>query len=104
MSMPNIPNIKPEIKISRTEVIDLLLSSIGLEEISLAHLANAEAEKLQYILGLNLNLHDLLKANKSIDILLRDTIKKEMLLQFKFENILELLEKGYEEKYEGFEE
>lgn len=92
MSMPNIPDINPNININRREVIDLLLASIGLEELSLAHIINAEAEKLQYVVASKPTLHDLLKVNKSVLLMLRSTIKKEMLLQFKLENVLDLIE------------
>ena len=90
--MPNIPNISPNININRNEVIDLLLASIGLEELSLAHITNAEAEKLQYVLASNPTLHDLLKANRSVLQVLRSAIKKEILLQFKLEDVLLLIE------------
>jgi hypothetical protein len=46
MSMPNIPDIKPKIELSFEETVLLLLSSIALEELSLAHIMNAEAKKL----------------------------------------------------------
>lgn len=91
MSMPEIPDIKPDIKIKREEVVDLILASIGLEELSLAHLLNAEAEKLQYILKSKPSYHDLLKANRSIEKALRGSIKKQMLLQFKLEDVIDYL-------------
>jgi hypothetical protein len=95
MGMPNIPDIKPKIEITFEETITLLLSSIALEELSLAHIMNAEAEKIQEIVktpGCN-KLGDLVCIDKSVERILRDVIKKEMLLEFKFENILELLDK-----------
>lgn len=46
MSMPNISDIKPCIKINVEDLVNILLSSIELEELSLAHIVNAEAEKL----------------------------------------------------------
>jgi hypothetical protein len=52
MSMPNIPDIKPEINITLEETIKLLLASIALEELSLAHIMNAEAEKIQEVIQL----------------------------------------------------
>lgn len=93
MSMPNIPDIKPRIEISFEETIVLLLSSIALEELSLAHIMNAEAEKIQEVVkGPGCNKYDeLIGIDKSVERILRDVIKKEMLLEFKLENILELL-------------
>lgn len=101
MSYPNIPDINPDIEICREDVINILLASIGLEELSLAHIVNAEAEKIQYVLGtLNTNcqpeecpdIHDLLKINKSVERTLRNVIKNQMLLQFKLEDVLDIPE------------
>jgi hypothetical protein len=94
MGMPNIPDIKPKIEISMEETITLLLASIALEELSLAHIMNAEAEKIQEVVkNPNCNkLNDLLCIDKSVEKIMRDVIKKEMLLEFKFENILELMD------------
>ena len=47
VSMPTIPDIKPKIEISFEETIKLLLVSVALEELSLAHIMNAEAEKFK---------------------------------------------------------
>jgi hypothetical protein len=102
LSFPNIPNITPLISISAEQTIPLLLSSIALEELALAHIMNAEAEKLQFALGTlgdtgvalspaEVSLGDLLDVNASIQRTLRDVIKKEMLLEFKFENVLDLI-------------
>ncbi|MGL5379891.1 MAG: hypothetical protein ACRDBA_08205, partial [Clostridium sp.] len=51
MSMPNIPNINPEVNLEIKDTISMLLSSIALEEIGLSHIINAEAEKIQYAVG-----------------------------------------------------
>ena len=94
MGMPNIPDIKPKIDISFEETITLLLTSIAMEELSLAHIMNAEAEKIQEVVktpGCN-KLGDLICIDKSVERMMRDVIKKEMLLEFKFENILELID------------
>lgn len=94
MGMPNIPDIKPKIDITIEDTITLLLSSIALEELSLAHIMNAEAEKIQEVVKMpNCDKLDaLLCIDKSVERMMRDVIKKEMLLEFKFENILELME------------
>lgn len=98
MSYPNIPNITPEIDLSRKDVINLLLASIALEELGLSHIINAEAEKIQYVLGtLNqrapvecITVDQLLKVNRSVELAMRNVIKKEMLLQFKLEDVISL--------------
>ncbi len=94
MSMPNIPDIKPDIDITFEETIKLLLASIALEELSLAHIMNAEAEKIQEVVKCSGGkLDSLLCIDDSVEKILRDVIKKEILLEFKFENVLELLPK-----------
>ncbi|MFC4800013.1 hypothetical protein ACFPA1_11725 [Neobacillus sp. GCM10023253] len=101
MSNPNIPNITPTISLSVGQTVPLLLSSIALEELALAHLLNAEAEKLQFVLGTltparttftpaTVSITNLLTVDTSVQRTLRDVIKKEMLLEFKFENTLDL--------------
>lgn len=98
MSMPTIPDFKPQIQISIEETIKLLLASIALEELSLAHIMNAEAEKIQEVIKFpNVDKFDrLLCIDKSVEKIMRDVIKKEMLLEFKFENILELIDKNFD--------
>ncbi|MFJ5716053.1 hypothetical protein [Neobacillus sp. NPDC093127] len=102
MSNPNIPNITPTISLSIAQTVPLLLSSIALEELALAHLLNSEAEKLQLVLGTltptrttfspaTVSLSNLLAVDTSVQRTLRDVIKKEMLLEFKFENVLDLI-------------
>ncbi len=88
--MPNVPDIKPKIDICREEVVNLILTSVALEEIGLAHILNAEAEKLQAIIGAKPCIDELLEANKSVERVLRAVIKKEMLLEFKIEDALEI--------------
>ena len=90
--MPNIPNITPNINVNREQVINILLASIALEELGLAHILNAEGEKIQHVLGTcKPNLSDLLCIDKSVNTMLKDVIKKEMLLQMKMEDVMELL-------------
>lgn len=88
MSLPNIPDITPEINLKRQEVIHLMIASIAMEEISLSHLMNAEAEKIQAILARNASIHEIMEMNRSVERMLRNVIKQQMLLQFKLEDIL----------------
>ncbi|MED3662940.1 hypothetical protein NST62_11455 [Ureibacillus sp. FSL K6-8385] len=99
MSMPNIPDISPAISIDRDDVINLLLASIALEEIGLAHIINAEGEKIQFAIQ---NLNDapsppptaaelILKINSSVNDTLAAAIKKELLLDQKLKQVIDLL-------------
>ena len=117
MSFPNIPNVTPNIDLSRVEVINLLLASIAFEELGLAHIINAEAEKIQFVLGTLPGevpttiptiptipiiptiptIDTLLNINTSVERVLRDVIKKEMLLQFKLEDVIRINENEDEE-------
>lgn len=97
MSFPNIPNVTPSIDIDRNDTINLLLASIAFEELGLAHIINAEAEKIQAVLGtLNstapvaTNINQLLQINESVNDTLKTVVKKEMLLQFKLDDVLDI--------------
>lgn len=80
----------------RDNTINLLLASIAFEELGLAHLINAESEKIQSVLGTldgqnvkNPSVGDLERIDKAVELVLADIIKEEMLLQLKLENIME---------------
>lgn len=101
MSLPNIPDVTPEINVTKEKAANMLLSSIAMEGLGLSHIINAEGEKIQYILGTlkveNINkckedtsIEDILRINKSIDRTLSGIIKNQILLQLKLENTLEL--------------
>ncbi|GED57126.1 hypothetical protein ABER61_16990 [Brevibacillus formosus] len=91
MSMPTIPNITPEIILKRNEVLNLLLTSIALEEIGLSHIINAEGQKIQKIVKeQSLSLNDALALNNSVERMLRNVIKTEMILQFRLEDIIKM--------------
>ncbi|MCL6586930.1 MAG: hypothetical protein K6T72_10540 [Anoxybacillus sp.] len=99
MSFPNIPeDINPIEGFDKEQVALFLLASIAFEELALAHVMNAEAEKLQFALGtLDDNdpvvedLDDLLQINRSVERVLRTVVKKEMILQFKLEDVVDFL-------------
>lgn len=104
MSMPNIPDFNGVINIKREDAINILIESIAMEELSIAHILNAEGEKLQYVLGTlegkdpgDVTLCDIMAVNKSIQKTLKDVIKTEMLLELKLEDAIELDECGDEE-------
>jgi hypothetical protein len=94
MGMPNINDLGPIKDICKEDVINLLLASIAMEELGLAHIINAEGEKIQKVLECDAEIDDILKVNASVNKTLQHIIKKEMLLQFKLENVMELYDKG----------
>ena len=96
MSMPSIPSLTPEISVTRDDAINIILSSIGMEELSLAHIINAEAEKIQFALGTldtateAASLEDIMAVNNSAKKMLRDVIKNQMLIGMKMEDTVDL--------------
>lgn len=107
MSMPTIPNLTPDVQIDRDDAINIILASIGMEELSLSHIVNAEAEKVQYALGTlqigvddngdpvysqSLDPEQVIAMNQSAAKVLRDAIKNQMLLGMKMEDIISVVE------------
>lgn len=99
MSMPNIPDLDPAININRDDAINIILASIGMEELSLAHILNAEAEKIQFALGTlstaggqAATMEQIMETNRSANKMVRDVIKNQMLLAMKMEDTVELAE------------
>ncbi|MBP1761312.1 MAG: hypothetical protein H6Q64_854 [Firmicutes bacterium] len=97
MSFPTISQITPTISINRTQVVNLLLASVALEEIGLAHIINTESEKLQAALGTLPGLSvtapsfaGLISINREVRRTLETVLKNQMLLQFKLEDILDI--------------
>ncbi|WP_213403932.1 hypothetical protein [Bacillus velezensis] len=92
MSLPNIPNITPDITLSRCETLNLLLSSVAMEEIGLSHILQAEAERIQMFLSASgdPSLGELSSINRSTERLLRTVMKSQLLLQTKLEDIIYL--------------
>ena len=102
MSIPKIPDINPDV--TRDKAIDAIIMSISMEEMAIAHILNAEGEKLQYVLGTlaesnpgEITLCDIMAVNKSIQKTMREARKTERVLQFKLEDVIELDENGDEE-------
>jgi len=108
MSMPTVPDITPVIDISKEKSVDLLIASAALQELALAHVVNAEAEKIQFVLGtLKESCHEskeaptldeLIEINKSVDEMLKKVIEKEILLDFILEDAIKLMKMKEEEK------
>lgn len=99
MSQPKIPDINPNVTLRRSQAVDMLLASIALEDMGMAQIINAEAEKIQSVLGTlpgqlakDPDLADLEVLGRSVGRILRDTIRKTMLLQFQLETVMDIPE------------
>lgn len=98
MSMPNIPSdISTDININRQGLIDLLLISIALEELSLSHIMNAEGELMQLFIEnakcvIQLKKDDLIKLNRSVSDTLRLVLEKEKTLNEKLRQVIQFYE------------
>ncbi|MGF2623797.1 collagen-like triple helix repeat-containing protein [Bacillus cereus] len=94
MSQANVPNITPNITLTREESINLILASIALEELGLAHIINAEAEKIQYAIGTlsglspAATLDEILAVNESVNQTIQSALKTQMLLQSKLDSVI----------------
>jgi len=81
--------------------LNMILTSIAMEELALSHIINAEGEKLQYVLGtLNESLgekpsvEEILAVNKSVKSLLDSVMHNQVILKSKMECAVDALEAG----------
>lgn len=80
MGMPVIVNSD----ISRCNAITDLIESVALQQAALAHILNAEGEKLQHVIASECTTPDiLLETNKSVRAMVDSVAKIEMILQYK---------------------
>jgi HAMP domain-containing protein len=71
---------------SRDQAITDLIQSVALQEAALAHIMNAEGEKMQKIIGLdNVTSEELLALNKSVGSMINSITRLEMMLQAKLD-------------------
>lgn len=86
-----MPVIKPS-DITREQSIGDIIESIAMEESSIAHILNAESEKLNLIISQpNVTPQQLMAANKSVKNAIDSIIRMESTLQAKlsvFESII----------------
>ena len=85
---------------SRRQAVTDIIESVALQQTALAHILNAEGEKLQRIIGCkDLSSERVLEANKSVESMVGAITRLEMVLQSKlalFEGCLDE-QKGCEE-------
>lgn len=93
MSMPNIPNITPEINICREDAISILYMSVAMQEIGLSHILNAQGEILQQVVAKNeceYCLPELIKINESSNQMIDKIHALEKTLVDKINSIKEI--------------
>lgn len=107
MSQANIPDISPYISVTRYDATNLLLASISMEELGLAHILNAEGEKIQFALGTlddatdPASLDDILRVNDSVKEMLELSMKKEFFLESKLGKVADIIESTSDNGGEG---
>ena len=67
-----------------------LLQSVALEEAGLAHIINAEGQKIEKCIEKACGCNELIKINESVSDTLKNVIKLQMLLQFKLEEVAKI--------------
>ena len=78
-----MPVINPS-DITREEAVGNLLESIAMEESAIAHILNAESEKINKVVSNpNSTVEDLLAANKSVKRTIDAIVRMESVLQAK---------------------
>jgi hypothetical protein len=91
MSMPEIKT--SNCPVSYEQSINDIIESIALEEAALAHILNAEGEKIQKVVNDKCtSVEGILNVNKSVNETIKNVIKMQILLQFKLENAQKLVE------------
>ena len=71
-----------------------ILQSIALQEAALAHIINAEGEKIQKVVCMeHVNLKDLIEVNESVTEMIEKITALECILKDKAELVIPLLEK-----------
>lgn len=95
MSMPNVPDIKPEICIDVCDSLTMIISSIAEQEQALARLIDTETRKINCIINKNrCNPHsnDIFHANESVNNTLKNITQLEILLENKLQTAKSMLE------------
>lgn len=89
-------NLLPK-DITTDKAIELLLASIAYEQFALGNLIDAEADKINYAVSLSerglATLDEVREINDSAFKILKTVIKKEMLLEFELDDLIDFIPK-----------
>ena len=93
MSLPQFPTLPTDL--TRDDAINLILTSIAMEEVGLSHILNAEGEKIQYVLGTlsgssgpGATVQEVLEVNASVAHLLQHAAANQQALSDKMQAAL----------------
>ena len=97
MSQANIPNITPDISVTKEQSLHLLLSSVAMNELAFSHLINAEAEKLQAFVAFAtestcLDTRDFIQINKAVSTFIEDLTMGQWINLKKLDRTIAILE------------
>jgi hypothetical protein len=96
MSMPEIKT--SHCPVSYEQAVNDIIGSIALEEAALAHILNAEGEKIQRIVNDKCaSVGAILEVNSAVNETIKNVIKMQMLLQFKLEDAKKLVDEEPDE-------
>lgn len=109
MSQANIPNITPNISVTKEQSIHLLLSSVAMNELAFSHLMNAEAEKLQAFVSFTreatcLEIKDFIQMNKAVSSFIEELTMSQWLSLKKLDRTISLLEEAEFDEMEAWDE
>ena len=92
MGMPQIPQDGPP-TVDTNNAVALVVLSVAYEELALAHIINAEGEKIQKVAaaGFTATVDELLAINESVRDTLETVICKECILNMKLGKALDYL-------------
>lgn len=94
MGMPIIEPVRIDVECAATA----LIQSIALEEAALAHILNAEGEKLQKAICLTNNVNDLIRINESVATMVENVSALENLFREKLADAISILNGKYHHK------
>lgn len=79
-----MPEIKPG-TVTRCQAISDIIESVALEQAAIAHILNAEGEKIQKVVAAASDISQMLEVNKSVKSLVKTISNLEIILQAKLD-------------------
>ena len=89
MSMSQIPILSVSLEQAITDIIN----SIAMEEAALSNILNSEGEIIQKTKNVACDVDELVSVNESVNSIIKNVARLQMLIQFKLEDAEKLLQK-----------